>query len=80
MWRIFCCSPLLWSLQVLPPPVVACGEDTFYKITWEALLVTQQLVRVMRPLEQTGGFHPKPLVRAVPWLRFGRAVFSSSLS
>uniref|UniRef100_A0A8D3E1J1 TATA-binding protein interacting (TIP20) domain-containing protein n=1 Tax=Scophthalmus maximus TaxID=52904 RepID=A0A8D3E1J1_SCOMX len=36
-------------LQVLLPPVVACVDDTFYKITSEALLVTQQLVRVMRP-------------------------------
>uniref|UniRef100_A0A8C4GPD2 Cullin-associated NEDD8-dissociated protein 1 n=1 Tax=Dicentrarchus labrax TaxID=13489 RepID=A0A8C4GPD2_DICLA len=36
-------------MQVLLPPVVACVEDTFYKITSEALLVAQQLVRVMRP-------------------------------
>ncbi|KAM7401565.1 hypothetical protein PAMP_016872 [Pampus punctatissimus] len=52
-------------MQLLLPPVVACVEDTFYKITSEALLVTQQLVRVMRPLEQTGGFDPKPFVREV---------------
>ncbi|KAA8593608.1 hypothetical protein FQN60_009724 [Etheostoma spectabile] len=36
-------------MQVLLPPVVACVEDPFYKITSEALLVAQQLVRVMRP-------------------------------
>uniref|UniRef100_A0A3B4WWD4 TATA-binding protein interacting (TIP20) domain-containing protein n=1 Tax=Seriola lalandi dorsalis TaxID=1841481 RepID=A0A3B4WWD4_SERLL len=40
-------------MQVLLPPVVACVEDSFYKITSEALLVTQQLVRVMRPHGQT---------------------------
>ncbi|XP_073324828.1 cullin-associated NEDD8-dissociated protein 2 [Pagrus major] len=52
-------------MQVLLPPVVACVEDSFYKITSEALLVTQQLVRVMRPQGQTGGFDPKPFVREV---------------
>ncbi|KAL7408300.1 hypothetical protein ABVT39_021203 [Epinephelus coioides] len=55
-------------MQVLLPPVVACVEDTFYKITSEALLVAQQLVRVMRPQGQTataGGFDPKPFVREV---------------
>ncbi|XP_062419872.1 cullin-associated NEDD8-dissociated protein 1 [Pungitius pungitius] len=34
-------------MRVLLPPVVACVEDSFYKITSEALLVAQQLVRVM---------------------------------
>ncbi|XP_035517719.1 cullin-associated NEDD8-dissociated protein 2 [Morone saxatilis] len=55
-------------MQVLLPPVVACVEDSFYKITSEALLVAQQLVRVMRPQGQTataGGFDPKPFVREV---------------
>uniref|UniRef100_A0A8P4K735 TATA-binding protein interacting (TIP20) domain-containing protein n=1 Tax=Dicentrarchus labrax TaxID=13489 RepID=A0A8P4K735_DICLA len=55
-------------MQVLLPPVVACVEDTFYKITSEALLVAQQLVRVMRPQGQTataGGFDPKPFIREV---------------
>ncbi|GLD58051.1 cullin-associated NEDD8-dissociated protein 1-like isoform X1 [Lates japonicus] len=39
-----------------------------YLITSEALLVTQQLVRVMRPQGQTattGGFDPKPFVKQV---------------
>ena len=31
-------------------PIVAAVSDPFYKITSEALLVTQQLVKVMRPL------------------------------
>uniref|UniRef100_A0A8C6UKJ0 Cullin-associated and neddylation-dissociated 2 (putative) n=1 Tax=Neogobius melanostomus TaxID=47308 RepID=A0A8C6UKJ0_9GOBI len=54
-------------MQVLLPPVVACIEDSFYKITSEALLVTQQLVKVMRPLDQTtaGGFNPKPFIKEV---------------
>ncbi|CDR19014.1 unnamed protein product, partial [Oncorhynchus mykiss] len=36
----------------LVPPVVACVGDPFYKITSEALLVSQQLVKVIRPLDQ----------------------------
>ncbi|XP_076604142.1 cullin-associated NEDD8-dissociated protein 2 [Chaetodon auriga] len=52
-------------MQVLLPPVVACIEDSFYKITSEALLVAQQLVKVMRPQGQTGGFDPKPFIREV---------------
>uniref|UniRef100_A0AAV2M8A6 TATA-binding protein interacting (TIP20) domain-containing protein n=1 Tax=Knipowitschia caucasica TaxID=637954 RepID=A0AAV2M8A6_KNICA len=54
-------------LQVLLPPVVACVEDSFYKITSEALLVTQQLVKVMRPLDQTSSvaFDPKPFINQV---------------
>uniref|UniRef100_A0A672G9E0 Cullin-associated and neddylation-dissociated 2 (putative) n=1 Tax=Salarias fasciatus TaxID=181472 RepID=A0A672G9E0_SALFA len=57
-------------MQVLLPPVVSCIEDTFYKITSEALLVTQQLIRVMRPQGQTaGGFDPKPFVFSVTMKR-----------
>lgn len=56
---------MLWPLQVLLPPVVACVEDTFYKITSEALLVVQHLVKVMRPQGRAGGLDPKPLVREV---------------
>uniref|UniRef100_A0A7N6ACR5 TATA-binding protein interacting (TIP20) domain-containing protein n=1 Tax=Anabas testudineus TaxID=64144 RepID=A0A7N6ACR5_ANATE len=55
-------------MQVLLPPVVACVEDSFYKITSEALLVSQQLVRVMRPQGQSAtaaAFDPKPFVREV---------------
>uniref|UniRef100_A0A669E3P9 Uncharacterized protein n=1 Tax=Oreochromis niloticus TaxID=8128 RepID=A0A669E3P9_ORENI len=52
-------------MQVLLPPVVACIEDTFYKITSEALLVIQHLVKVMRPQGQAGGFDPKPFVKEV---------------
>uniref|UniRef100_A0A8C8FUA1 TATA-binding protein interacting (TIP20) domain-containing protein n=1 Tax=Oncorhynchus tshawytscha TaxID=74940 RepID=A0A8C8FUA1_ONCTS len=35
-------------VQALVPPVVACVGDPFYKITSEALLVSQQLVKVIR--------------------------------
>ncbi|XP_037535620.1 cullin-associated NEDD8-dissociated protein 2 [Nematolebias whitei] len=55
-------------VQVLLPVVLSCVEDTFYKITSEALLVTQQLIKVMRPQGQTdtsGGFDPKPFVKEV---------------
>ena len=58
---------MLVPLQVLLPPVVSCVEDSFYKITSEALLVVLQLVRVMRPQGPSagGGFDPKPFVKEV---------------
>uniref|UniRef100_A0A8C3AIE1 Cullin-associated and neddylation-dissociated 1 n=1 Tax=Cyclopterus lumpus TaxID=8103 RepID=A0A8C3AIE1_CYCLU len=50
----------------LVPPVVACVGDPFYKITSEALLVTQQLVKVIRPLdsqpEAADSFDPSPYI------------------
>lgn len=52
--------------------MVACVEDGFYKITSEALLVTQELVSVMTPQGATaaaaaavGGFDPTPFVQQV---------------
>uniref|UniRef100_A0A8K9UN71 Cullin associated and neddylation dissociated 1 n=1 Tax=Oncorhynchus mykiss TaxID=8022 RepID=A0A8K9UN71_ONCMY len=45
-------SPTRFYLSALVPPVVACVGDPFYKITSEALLVSQQLVKVIRPLDQ----------------------------
>ncbi|XP_008319433.1 cullin-associated NEDD8-dissociated protein 1-like [Cynoglossus semilaevis] len=54
-------------LQEMLTPVVTCVEDTFYKISSEALLVLQQLIRVIRP--QPGadavGCDPKQFVRKV---------------
>uniref|UniRef100_A0A8C6LID4 TATA-binding protein interacting (TIP20) domain-containing protein n=1 Tax=Nothobranchius furzeri TaxID=105023 RepID=A0A8C6LID4_NOTFU len=55
-------------MQVLLPAVLACVEDSFYKITSEALLVTQQLIKLMRPQEPTAvsaAFDPKPYVKEV---------------
>ncbi|KAG8005465.1 Cullin-associated NEDD8-dissociated protein 1, partial [Nibea albiflora] len=53
-------------VPALVPPVVACVGDPFYKITSEALLVTQQLVKVIRPLDnQSEGpdsFDPSPYI------------------
>lgn len=37
-------------MNVLVPPIIAAVGDSFYKITGEALLVLQQLVKVIRPL------------------------------
>lgn len=37
-------------MTVLVPPVITAVGDSFYKITAEALLVLQQLVKVIRPL------------------------------
>uniref|UniRef100_A0A3Q2QS02 Uncharacterized protein n=1 Tax=Fundulus heteroclitus TaxID=8078 RepID=A0A3Q2QS02_FUNHE len=52
-------------MQMLLPAVLACVEDTFYKITSEALLVIQQLIKVMRPQGQAGGSDPKPFINQV---------------
>ncbi|XP_042371846.1 cullin-associated NEDD8-dissociated protein 1-like, partial [Plectropomus leopardus] len=53
-------------VPALVPPVVACVGDPFYKITSEALLVTQQLVKVIRPLdnqsESAESFDPSPYI------------------
>uniref|UniRef100_H3CLX5 Cullin-associated and neddylation-dissociated 1 n=1 Tax=Tetraodon nigroviridis TaxID=99883 RepID=H3CLX5_TETNG len=53
-------------VPALVPPVVACVGDPFYKITSEALLVTQQLVKVIRPLdgqsERSDSFDPSPYI------------------
>ncbi|ETE65812.1 Cullin-associated NEDD8-dissociated protein 1, partial [Ophiophagus hannah] len=50
-------------VQALVPPVVACVGDPFYKITSEALLVTQQLVKVIRPLDQPSSFDSSPYIK-----------------
>ncbi|NXD75224.1 CAND1 protein, partial [Halcyon senegalensis] len=50
-------------IKSLLPPVVTCIGDPFYKITSEALLVAQQLVKVIRPLEKPCTFDAKPYVK-----------------
>uniref|UniRef100_A0A8C9F8K5 Cullin associated and neddylation dissociated 2 (putative) n=1 Tax=Pavo cristatus TaxID=9049 RepID=A0A8C9F8K5_PAVCR len=50
-------------IKSLLPPVVACIGDPFYKITSEALLVAQQLVKVIRPLDKPCIFDAKPYVK-----------------
>uniref|UniRef100_A0A4X2LA96 Cullin associated and neddylation dissociated 2 (putative) n=1 Tax=Vombatus ursinus TaxID=29139 RepID=A0A4X2LA96_VOMUR len=52
-------------LPVLLPPVVASVSDPFYKITSEALLVTQQLVKVLRPLDRPLTLDPQPYVKEI---------------
>ncbi|XP_065543369.1 cullin-associated NEDD8-dissociated protein 1-like isoform X4 [Lathamus discolor] len=52
-------------IKSLLPPVVTCIGDPFYKITSEALLVTQQLVKVIRPLDKSCTFDAKPYVKDV---------------
>ncbi|KAL1115704.1 hypothetical protein AAG570_005994 [Ranatra chinensis] len=47
-------------MRVLVPPVVTAVSDTFYKITAEALLVLQQLVKVIRPLDSPSNFNFAP--------------------
>lgn len=38
-----------WVEQLIPPIITAVG-DPFYKITAEALIVLQEMVKVIRPL------------------------------
>jgi len=50
-------------VATLVPPVEAAVDDPFYKITSEALLVTQQLVKVIRPLDQeNSSLNPRTFV------------------
>lgn len=50
-------------VKTLLPSIVTCIGDPFYKITSEALLVTQQLVKVIRPLDKPYTFDAKPYVK-----------------
>ncbi|KAJ7999313.1 hypothetical protein DPEC_G00193090 [Dallia pectoralis] len=53
-------------MKVILPPVIQCVEDHFYKITSEALLVCQQMVKIMRPLGgRQSTFDVKPYVKSV---------------
>lgn len=47
-------------MTVLVPPVITAVGDSFYKITAEALLVLQQLVKVIRPLDSPNNFDFTP--------------------
>lgn len=49
-------------IPVLVPLVETAVFDPFYKIATEALLVLQQLVKVIRPLEQDNTFNVEPFV------------------
>lgn len=49
-------------IPVLVPLVVNAVFDPFYKIATEALLVLQQLVKVIRPLDIDTGFNVSPFV------------------
>ncbi|KAF5914315.1 hypothetical protein HPG69_006774 [Diceros bicornis minor] len=50
--------------QGLPPtpPVMACVADPFYKIVAEALLVLQELVRALWPLDRPQALDPEPYI------------------
>ncbi|GFR63434.1 cullin-associated NEDD8-dissociated protein 1 [Elysia marginata] len=52
-------------IKMLVPPIVNAVADPFYKITSEALLVTQQLVKVLRPLDSKSAFDYKPYVKSL---------------
>lgn len=52
-------------VNVILPPVIQCVEDAFYKITSEALQVTQQIVKIIRPLDKPSSFDAKPYVKNV---------------
>nr|CAG4637585.1 EOG090X00HY [Chydorus sphaericus] len=52
-------------VAALLPSLLSAVSDPFYKITSEALLVLQQMVRVMRPLESTSNFDFTPYILPV---------------
>eukprot|EP00069_Balaena_mysticetus_P018055 bmy_00406T0 len=49
-------------LPTLLPPVMACVADPFYKIAAEALLVLQELVRALWPLDGPRTLDPEPYI------------------
>lgn len=49
-------------LPTLLPPVIACVADPFYKVAAEALLVLQELVRTLWPLDRPRLLDPEPYV------------------
>uniref|UniRef100_A0A2K5RNE1 Cullin associated and neddylation dissociated 2 (putative) n=1 Tax=Cebus imitator TaxID=2715852 RepID=A0A2K5RNE1_CEBIM len=49
-------------LPTLLPPVIACVADPFYKIAAEALLVLQELVRALWPLDRPRTLDPEPYI------------------
>ncbi|XP_004395704.1 PREDICTED: cullin-associated NEDD8-dissociated protein 2 isoform X3 [Odobenus rosmarus divergens] len=49
-------------LPTLLPPVTACVADPFYKIAAEALLVLQELVQALWPLDRPRTLDPEPYV------------------
>ncbi|XP_045846766.1 cullin-associated NEDD8-dissociated protein 2 [Meles meles] len=49
-------------LPTLLPPVMACVADPFYKIAAEALLVLQELVRALWPLDRPRTLDPEPYI------------------
>uniref|UniRef100_A0A8D1TZW0 TATA-binding protein interacting (TIP20) domain-containing protein n=1 Tax=Sus scrofa TaxID=9823 RepID=A0A8D1TZW0_PIG len=49
-------------LPTLLPPVMACVTDPFYKIAAEALLVLQELVKALWPLDRPRTLDPEPYI------------------
>ncbi|KAF6312598.1 putative cullin associated and neddylation dissociated 2 (putative) [Rhinolophus ferrumequinum] len=49
-------------LPTLLPPVLTCVSDSFYKVAAEALLVLQELVRALWPLDRPRMLDPEPYV------------------
>ncbi|KAL3278590.1 hypothetical protein HHI36_016135 [Cryptolaemus montrouzieri] len=52
-------------INVLLPPIIVAVEDSFYKITAEALNVLQELVKVIRPLNTKFDFDYRPYVSEI---------------
>lgn len=52
-------------IKLILPPVIHCVEDPFYKITSEALWVTEQIVKMMRPLDKPSSFDAKPYIKDI---------------
>jgi cullin-associated NEDD8-dissociated protein 1 len=52
---------------VLLPVIISAVSDPFYKISSEALLVLESLVKVLRPLDQPSNFNFQPYTSKVGW-------------
>ncbi|VVC90545.1 unnamed protein product [Leptidea sinapis] len=53
-------------IAVLLPAVLACVADPFYKVTAEALRVLQQIVKIMRPLDNISSIPDEYQVESPP--------------
>lgn len=59
-------------VDALVPPIIAAVGDPFYKIASEALLVTQQLVKVIRPLDLKVDLDFRPYINGLYVCTLGR--------
>ena len=64
---------------ILLPVIISAVGDPFYKISSEALLVLESLVRVLRPLDQPSTFNFQPYTNSVSCCRLINLILSLDL-